>query len=89
VAIDFLYAQQLACHILDIDEENTNDEDFDELVENLLYERFGVHDMESFTKLLGALVPLIEIAESPLTHTLFKGFAHQGCWLLKIPVRGE
>jgi hypothetical protein len=70
-------------HILNIDE--NSEQDSDACIEEELYEAFGI-DVDSFIKLLNKLVPLIDVAESPLTHTLYKGFAYEGCWLLKIPV---
>jgi hypothetical protein len=86
--IDYLDAQELAWHILGINEAKENDEteDFDELVERQLFEEYGM-DMDQLLKLLNAITPLIEIAESPLTHTLYKGFAVNDCWLLKIPAK--
>jgi hypothetical protein len=80
--IDYLVAEEVAWHILGIDE---NAEDLDDLTSQGLYENYGM-DIDQFRKLLTVLVPLIEIAESPLTHTLYKGFASDGCWLLKEPI---
>ena len=84
MVIDLFDAQQLACHILELTRPNDNKAAFDELIETLLNEIFGVNT-ESFIKLLDALVPLIEVSESPYTHTRFKGFANNDRWLLKIP----
>jgi hypothetical protein len=82
--IDYLDAQELACYILGIEEAAADNETEDFLVERRLFEEFGM-DMDKLLKFLNAITPLIEIAESPLTKTLYKGFAVNDCWLLKIP----
>jgi hypothetical protein len=76
---DSLDIQRLAAHILDIDE---NEDDFDELVESNIKFQFGL-DLDQFEDLITALVPLITVGESPITKTLYKGFAHDIYWLLK------
>ena len=88
--IDYLDAQELTWRILGIEEEAWDEEteNIDELVDRRLFEEYGM-DMDQWLKLLNAITPLIEIAESPLTHTLYKGFASDNCWLLKIPVKNN
>jgi hypothetical protein len=81
--IRYIDIEELALYILKIDE--TSEQDTDDLIEEGLYEEFGIN-VDNFIKLLNKLVPLIDVAGSPLTHTLYKGFAYEGCWLLKIPV---
>jgi hypothetical protein len=80
--IDYLDAEEVARHILGIDEDA---EDLDDLTSQGLYEQYGM-DIDQFRKLLTVIVPMIEIAESPLTHRLYKGFVSKGRWIVKIPV---
>ncbi len=79
---DSLEVLELAAHILDIDE---NDDDFETLIDDQLNEQFSI-DLDHFLYIIEALVPLITVAESPVTKTRFRGFAYNGLWLLKIPV---
>ena len=77
-----LDVQELAAYILDIDDE---DDDYANLIDIQLNEQFSI-DFDNFSNIIEALLPLITVAESPLTKTRFKGFAYNGLWLLKIPV---
>ena len=43
-------------------------------------------EWDCFVRLLNELVPLITVAESPLTGTVYKGFAKDGMFLIKVPV---
>jgi hypothetical protein len=84
-AIDYYDAQEVASHILDINEDA---EDFDELLFDGLSSEYGMN-IDQLIKLLTVIVPLIDVAESPFTHTLYKGFATNKRWLVKIPVESE
>lgn len=86
--IGFIDAFELAMHILSIEDDPVleDNEDFDDLVERRLFEEYGM-ELGQLLKLLNAITPLIEIAESPLTNTLYKGFASDNCWLVKIHVK--
>jgi hypothetical protein len=83
--IDFLDAQELLLHILNIDEDEFTNDDVDYVIEQALYQEFGI-DVDQLLKLLNVLVPLIDVARSPITKTLYKGFGNDGFWMLKIPV---
>ena len=67
----------LASYLCDSD---IGDEDLD--MDNELQEKFGC-SLESFDKLVRALVPLIDVGKSPLTDTTYKGFGADGMWLVK------
>lgn len=78
--------EELAAYILGVDV----DEKWDEL-DDLLIERYDV-DMGILNRLVKELLPLIEVAKSPLTGTIFAGFAarEKGLWLMKVEVeQGE
>jgi hypothetical protein len=75
--------EELAAHLLGVD----TDDEWENLDE-LLVDKFNI-DMDSFDMVVGKLVPLIEMDESPLTGDLYKGFADRdnGLWLLKVGVK--
>lgn len=50
-------------------------EDDDETdVEEVLYEKFGV-EMDAFEKVINALMPMVTVAQSPITLMTYRGFA--------------
>jgi hypothetical protein len=72
--------QELAAHILDINDE---DDDYENLIDIQLNEQFSI-DFDNFSAIIEALLPLITVAESPLTKTRYKGFSYNDLWLLKM-----
>ena len=60
-----------------------NEENWEEAIE----EKYGI-EYSNFEYLINELLPLITVAESPLTHTAYKGFADisHGIWLVKTNV---
>lgn len=62
-------AMELAIQILGLDEESEYDD-----VEEKFMEEFHT-DLESFSNLLGYLVPMIDVGTSPLSGKTFKGFS--------------
>ncbi|MCP3676014.1 MAG: hypothetical protein GY829_16325 [Gammaproteobacteria bacterium] len=64
------------------------DEDYedDEQLFYLLTEKYGVNDIGKFKHLIDDLLYLVEIGESPITKTLYKGFASDKIWLAKVAV---
>ncbi|MCP3850567.1 MAG: hypothetical protein GY694_10065 [Gammaproteobacteria bacterium] len=58
----------------------------DEQLFNLLTDKYGVNDIGKFQHLIDDLLYLVEIGESPLTKTLYKGFASENMWLAKVAV---
>ena len=58
------------------------DDDWDQVDSHLIDEyNVSLNDLE---KLLGKLVPKITFGVSPLTGNEYKGFAHNGGWLMKV-----
>lgn len=84
--IDYLEILELAGHILGISEEN---DDWEEVIEERMAETYGL-GMEEFGMLVGKLVPLCAIGESPITKQMFRGFAVEeggvGRWLARVEV---
>lgn len=78
-------AYDLACHLCGLHD----GADYD-VLEEKLWNEYSL-ELESFQKVVGALLPLIDIARSPLTGELYKGFADTsngyGLWLVKTAVR--
>ena len=54
-------------------------------VEQALFEKFEISS-ENFHKLMQHLVPYCMVAKSPVTDTVYQGFAHDGMWHLKQPL---
>lgn len=56
-------------------------------VEEILNDRFKI-DIETLTDIVARLLPLIHVAKSPLTGTVYKGFAdiNNGTWILKTQI---
>lgn len=53
-------------------------------IDKILYDKYGV-DEEQFERIARGLMPFAHIAKSPLTETIFMGFANhkKGLWLVK------
>lgn len=71
--------EQLACFILEIDE----DSDYSE-IDEALYEKFEC-TFESFHEIVSYLLPLCDVGESPLTNKVYRGFSdrEKQCWIIK------
>jgi len=74
--------EELICHILDLDED---DENLD--IEEAIYEKFDC-SFETFHEIVEHLLPLANLAKSPITDEYFRGFSvdlgeGQGMWLIK------
>jgi hypothetical protein len=86
--IGFYELEELAAFISDLDYENL-DGDTNNQIEQAIYDKFGI-DLDQFQKIVEVLMPLIDVGESPLTGTIFKGFSkkegNHGTWLLKTEV---
>lgn len=78
-------AYDLACYICGL----TDGADFDVLEESL-WDEFGI-ELDAFQKIVGKLLPLIDVGKSPITGQIFKGFSDTsngyGLWLVKTAVR--
>lgn len=62
------------------------DDENSTVVEDRLYETYGI-GIEELCKLLEALIPMITVAKSPLTDTLYRGFAHDNFFLVKEEIK--
>lgn len=83
--IHIFETEEFACSLvgLDYDEIDANSQ----IIEDHLYEKYGM-DLEQFHLLMRELLPMIDVAESPLTGKTFKGFSdmEKQIWLLKMEV---
>ncbi len=74
--------EELARHLcgVDLDDDETD-------IDDAIYEKFEI-PFDGFSKLIKALMPMIVVAESPLTLTTYRGFAitKDRTFLIKQPV---
>ena len=86
VATDSLDIEELACVITGLDyDEIEADTD---VIESELYHLLGV-DLSEFQELIARLLPLITVAQSPLTKEFYKGFSlpNAQVWIVKTPIK--
>jgi hypothetical protein len=78
----YLESYELLCHIFKL---NPNDDNAEEQLEDLLYENYGIVDLEGLDNLLELLVPYCNVDTSILTGITYCGFAdkEKQCWLLR------
>lgn len=70
---------ELALYLSGLSEDDGPDWD---VIDEALYERFEARS-DQLHDIAKALLPLIKIAQGPLTGTVYAGFAANGVWLLK------
>lgn len=77
----YLESYELLCHALKLipDDDNTPEQ-----LEDLLYENYGITDLEGLDNLLELLVPYCDTHISPLTGITYCGFSdkEKQYWLL-------
>ena len=78
--VDETEAACLAAAMLGLPEPD-NDEQAEE-VEDKFVTSFGI-DLLTFTDMIERLLPLCTVAESPLTGNRYRGFAKDGCFIVK------
>jgi hypothetical protein len=83
--LNYLEDMELAIAVLGINEDEC--EDIDSEIDNLLAECYEI-DLQTFSRIAGTLLDLIDVGTSPITGEKFKGFAKDGCWLVKRRVGG-
>lgn len=81
--IEDFEAAELAAAILEQEEPETDDEI--DAIEAELVDRFGV-DLVQFASLAAALLPFCAEGVSPLTGSVYRGFAKDGCFIVKTEV---
>ena len=81
--INYLDIEELACKITGLDYYLIDADT--EIIENKLMDEFGC-DIEQFTEIIRRLLPLTNVAESPLTNKSYQGFADKEneIWLIKM-----
>jgi Mn-dependent DtxR family transcriptional regulator len=78
--------EELACKILGIDYDEIDADT--EIIEHELDDQLNI-DLDTFYDLMTRLLPLVEVAKSPITEITYKGFVDmkKGIWLLKDTVK--
>lgn len=77
VKLEYYEVMELAAVILGMPENSEDD-----LIERELWNELGTN-LDEFKRIVEALLPLITISRSPLTDTLWKGFAKDGYFIVK------
>lgn len=80
--MDELEILDLAIAVLGLDA----DFDDEDLIEQKIEDRFDI-DFDTFGEIASALLPFVEVGKSPLTGTVYKGFANRDCWLAKREIK--
>lgn len=78
--IDYIDTEELAAYLLGLDD------DYDtETIDEALTEKYEI-SFDQFHKIVELLIPLCEVAKSPITGVVFRGFADrkEGFWLTRI-----
>ena len=77
----YLESYELLCHIFKL---NPNDDNAEEQLEDLLYENYGIVDLEGLDNLLELLVSYCDVSTSTLTGITYCGFSdkEKQYWLL-------
>lgn len=73
---------ELAIAVLDL----PADFDDEDVIELKIADLFDI-DLETFGKIASALQPFAMMGRSPLTNTVYRGFARNDCWLAKMEVQ--
>lgn len=80
--------EEFAAYICGLDYDKI-EEDLTDTIEKALYDKFDI-DLDQLQRLMEIIMPLIDVGESPLTNTKFKGFsnieANPPVWLLKTEI---
>ncbi len=71
-------------HYLITGDVNKDADEVEEAIENM----YNI-DYDSFIELISAIVPLVNVGQSPLTQKVYKGFAVDNTWLVKEEVKDE
>jgi hypothetical protein len=79
--VNWMDAKELAEHILDMEESDSDD------VEQAIYDKFEC-SMETFEDIVGHLLPLVDKMQSPISGVMYRGFSkpigdNMRCWIVK------
>lgn len=76
--------EEFACYLTGLDYDKINADT--QIIEEKLHDEFNI-DLETFTKLVNKMIPLIDVGSSPITKKKYKGFSNQkGIWFCKIEI---
>ena len=77
---------ELALYLCGMNPDNDADFENEEMVDKILYEKYGIEDTEGLDKLIKDLAKLIDVGKSPITGKRYKGFSNQEGWMYKIEI---
>ena len=60
--------------------------EYGDKIDVLLAEKYGISS-DNFEALVKDLLPLCMVGKSPLPETVYRGFANDECWLMKLSVK--
>lgn len=75
--------EELACQITGLDYDEIDADTA--IIEQKIIDQFDI-DLGSFQEIIERLLPLIQIGQSELTKTMYKGFGKDGVWLVKMEI---
>lgn len=75
-------AEELAAHILGITEQYEESDDPSYFIEEKFLDAFDT-PLSSFHEIVECLLPLVTVAQSELTKTVYRGFTDGQQWLVK------
>lgn len=80
--VDEFEAQELAGAILGIDEDDDRGVEYEEAIEQALFNKYDV-TLEDYTTIVQDLMDKLTVACSPITDKVYIGFSEPGMWLVK------
>ena len=92
--IDYWEAQELACAALGLDYDTLVNEDREEEIDNVLYEKFEI-SMDQFQDIASILLPLTPPISGGISNTVYNAFGKEdeeiGCWvaICKTPIEDK
>lgn len=85
VKLNFGDVEELVCHILEYDHEETDCH----FLDSELFDKWDI-GIDTFKEILEKLLPLIDVGKSPLTLKRYKGFSDQkGNFFVKMEIEKE
>jgi hypothetical protein len=75
--------EELACYIAGLDYDEIDADTA--IIDDKMIELFGI-DLDNFHRIICRLLPMIDVGNSPLSGTRYKGFAVDQSWLVKMEI---
>lgn len=78
---------ELAMKLCGLDPEDEEQFEDSDKVDEILYEKYGIEDTDGLDRLIKDLAEMADVAKSPLTEELYRGFGDGTVWLYKTKVK--